>query len=367
MLRRLATLIVKELQNLFRHPQSARMLIVPVIIQLIIFPLVATMEVKNCTLGIYNEDPGSTATELVQRLAASPYMHRVENYYNDDSARQALDRQDVMLVVKIPPDFSSRLARGETARLQGLIDGRRSNSAQIAFGYVNTIIQDMNAELVPNLPIATAIVPRSLYNPSLEYRWFILPGLVALISSMSCLMITTLSLAREKEEGTYEQLLVTPLSIFQIMIGKTVPAIIVALAQGTIITIGAVWLYGVPFDGSLIVMYGAMLLFALAMSGIGIFISALCNTQQQAFIGTFCFLVPAIVISGLLSPVANMPAFLQHCTQWNPLTHIIHIVQGIFLKGYGLEQIGMQLRQLALIACITLSISYLVMKKQSGT
>lgn len=354
---RLLTLIKKEFQSLWRSPQSRRLLIVPVLLQTLIFPFAATLEVKNSTLAIDNQDHGAASAELIARFAAAKAFPKILMLHGDKEVKAALDQQQALLVIRFDSDFSRRVAAGENADIQALIDGRRSNSAQIAFGYARQIVQQYFAEKTRLQPAARLVV-QHFYNPSLEYRWFVLPSLVAIITTIGCLMVTALSLAREKEEGTFEQLLVSPLTPAYIMLGKAVPGISVAILQGLVIATAAVLFYGVPFTGSLLVLLLGLFFYGLALSGCGLFISALCRNQQQAFLGVFSFMAPAIILSGYMAPIENMPWVLQQLSAANPLTHCILIVKGAFLKGYGLSDALPQFLALLLIASITLSFAY---------
>lgn len=363
-MRRILSLVVKELQDLFRNRRSAAILILPVILQVAVFPFVATMEVSNCTVGVLNEDGGKASVEYVQRIEASPYMAGVRVFDGEEAWSRAIDDQRVMAAVRLPADFSERLESSGRAQVQIVLDGRHSNSSQIVAGYLTSILNDMLAGDRP--PPRDLLSVRHLYNGHLEYQWIILPSLVALITSLSCLMVTSLSLAREKEEGTYEQLLVTPLTPFQILVGKIVPAVLVALLQGSIIAAGAVLFYRVPLTGSLALMYVSLVLFAFSLAGIGLAFSSVCCTQQQAFIATFCFLVPAIILSGFLSPVENMPALLQWLSKADPITYLLVVLKGVFLKGYGFRHAWVELAAFASIAGVTLSFAYIVMKRRSA-
>ncbi len=364
MLDRIGTLIVKELRALVRSPQSRMLLLMPVFLQIAIFPLATTLEVRNSTLAVYNEDAGAASIELIQRLAAARAFPRLVMVHDDAGLRRTIDEQRALLAVRVPRDFSRRLARNEVVTLQVIIDGRRSNAAQIAFGYVRQMVRDYAGETGAT-PMPATLSVRNLYNPNLEYSWFVLPSLVAIITTIGCLMVTAMSLAREREEGTFDQLLVTPLTTGQIMIGKAVPGIAIALAQGSVIAGAAVWVYDVPLTGALWLLYVSMFCYALSLAGVGLFISALCASQQQAFLGVFFFIVPAVVLSGYLGPVENMPPFLQGLSQANPLTHFIVISKGVFLKQYTVDQIWPNLWPLLLIAVATLGSAFAMFRWRS--
>ncbi|PRC90702.1 ABC transporter permease [Solimicrobium silvestre] len=359
------TLIKKELQALFSSPQSRRMLIMPVLLQLLVFPFAATLEVKNSTLAIYNQDGGAASIELIQRLSAAEAFPKLIMINSETQLQQVIDRQQALLAIRLPQDFSRQIATGQAAKIQAIIDGRRSNSAQIAFSYAQLILQQFVLEQQPQA-VPVQLTVQNLYNPNLEYRWFVLPSLVAIITTIGCLMVTALSLAREREEGTFDQLLVSPLTPAYIMVGKAVPGVLVALLQGSIIALAAVFVYRIPFTGSVWLLYLTMLCYGLSLAGFGLLISAMCANQQQAFLGTFGFMSPAVILSGYMAPVENMPPFLQVVSAMNPLSHAIIAIKGIFLKGYTFSQTWPQLWPLLLIASITLTLAYLIFIRRSG-
>jgi ABC-2 type transport system permease protein len=366
MFNRLVTLITKELQLAFRDPQSRRLLVMPVVLQLALFPFAATLEVKNATLAILNEDRGAESNEIVQRLAAARAFPTPMVVTSHAELGRVVDEQRALLALEFPSDFSRALAAGRGTRVLAIVDGRRSNSAQIALGYAQNIIQDYSDErsAAAGRPAPSRIVVRNWFNPNLEYQWFMLPVLVAIITTIGSLIVTALSIAREREQGTFDQLLVSPLTPGLIMVGKTVPAIIIACGQATLIAAAAVFVYRVPFQGSVVLLYFSMLFYAVALAGFGLFISSLCETQQQAFLGVFTFMVPAVMLSGFVAPVENTPFFFQ-CLSWiDPLSHFIVIVKGIFLKGFGIGQVWPNLWPLLLISVFTISTAYWMFRRR---
>ncbi len=363
---RLRTLILKELQAIARDPAALRLLIMPVILQTVLFPFAATLDVRNASVAVLNQDSGTAATEIVQRLAAADAFGDLRQVSSEGELRALVDRQKVLLALRFQPSFSRDVARGETASVQVIGDGRRSNSAQLAQGYVDQIVQGYAAELAPKAgsgPGRARVVTRNWYNPNLEGRWSIITSMVAIMTTIGALITTALSVAREREQGTLDQVLVSPLSPAMIMLGKTVPAVMIASVQATAITIIAIFVFGVPFTGSLITLYAGMLLYALALCGFGLFISAISATQQQAFLGVFTFMMPAILLSGFIAPVANMPIWLQWVSWIDPLRHFIVVVKGVFLKGSGFVELAPSLWPIALIAVGTLTTAYVIFRR----
>lgn len=366
MFSRILTLIVKELETLLQDRQSRMILIVPVLLQLALFPFAATLEVKNNTLAIYNEDSGREATELMQRLSVAQAFSQLLILHSEAELRQTIDNQQALIVLRFPADFSRHVNTGHPVKIQAILDGRRSNSGQIALGYVQQIINDYTGErlAMQQKAIPSALVMRYWFNPNLDYVWHILPCLIAIIISINSLIITALSVAREREHGTLDQLFVSPLTPGMIMIGKIIPAMLVAVVQGSIVLLGATFVYRVPFSGSLPLLYGGMIVYSLALAGFGLLISALCVTQQQAFLGVFSFLMPAILLSGYTSPIDNMPRWLQQLDWLNPIRHFIVIVKGLFLKDMGFVAVLHSLYPLLVIAMVTLSAAHYLLRRR---
>ncbi|MBN2508324.1 MAG: ABC transporter permease [Verrucomicrobia bacterium] len=353
---RILTLIVKELEMLLQDRQSRMILIVPVLLQLAVFPFAATLEVKNNTLAVYNEDFGRESAEVMQRFSRAQAFTRLLALHSEADVRRAIDRQEALIVLRFPPDFSRDVVAGRSPAIQAILDGRRSNSGQIALGYVQQILNAYTRERLPPPfpPAPSTLGVRHWFNPNLEYTWHILPCLIAIITSVNALIVTALSVAREREQGTLDQLLVSPLTPRMIMTGKIIPAVLVAVVQGTIILLGAVLAYRVPFEGSLPLLYGSMICYSLALAGVGLLIASVCATQQQAFLGVFSFLMPAILLSGYATPVDNMPVWLQSLDWANPMLHFIVIVKGVFLKNIGFAASLRNLVPLLIIAIATL-------------
>ena len=213
-------------------------------------------------------------------------------------------------------------------------------------------------------PNNSELVVRNWYNPNLDYKWFVVPSLIAMITTIGVMIVTSLSVAREREQGTLDQLLVSPLATWQIFVGKAVPALIVATFQATIVLAIGIWAYQIPFAGSLALFYFTMVIYGLSLVGFGLLISALCSTQQQAFIGVFVFMMPAILLSGYVSPVENMPVWLQHLTWINPIRHFTDITKQIYLKDASLSIVWGSLWPLLFIAATTGSVAYAMFRRK---
>ena len=368
MIFRIATLIRKELQALLQDRQSRALLVGPVILQLAVFPFAATLELKNNSLGVFNQDAGADSIELIQRLARAQAFTRMIYVHTEAELQEVIDNQQALVVLRFPEDFSRRRDAGDTVSLQAVLDGRRSNGGQIALGYVRQILQDYLDETSRSdkARLKSTILVRHWFNPNLDYVRHIIPSLVAIITTISTLVVTSLSVAREREHGTFDQLLVSPLTPGMIMVGKSIPALIVACAQATIILSAGVFVYRIPFQGSLALLYGSMILYILALAGFGLLISSLCSTQQQAFLGVFSFMMPAVLLSGFPSPVENMPQWMQSIDWFNPLQHFIVIVKGVFLKDVGIRELVHPLWPLLVIAVLTWTAADWIFRRRLG-
>lgn len=360
---RLAALVKKELQAILGDTQSLRLLIMPVILQLLVFPFAATLEVKNNTLAVLDEDGGAMTAEVIQRLTQTPAFSKIVRLHGDAEARAILDRQDALLVLRFGPRFSRSAERGAPEPIQAILDGRRSNSAQIAMSYVQQVLEGVPVASAVARPTG-ALAVRHWYNPNLDYFRFIVPSLVAMITTLSALIVTAMSVAREREQGTLDQLLVSPLTPPLIFLGKAVPALVVAMIQASIILAGGVFGYGIPFHGSLLLLYLCMVAYVFALVGIGLFISSLCATQQQAFLGVFFFVMPAILLSGYVSPIDNMPSWLQTATWANPVRHFIVITKGVYLKGAIFTDFAVNVVALLVIGAVTSSVALGVFQRR---
>lgn len=334
-LRRILAIARKELLVLMGTRQSRFMVLIPPIIQIFIFAFAATMDVRNVDVVVLNEDAGYWSQEIISRLRGSPTFRDIFFEENPRKVEEAINRQEVVVALHFQKDFSSRVERGAPAEVQLLLDGRRSNTAQILAQYIQQMTRDV-AETAPAYvaakPARVEIEELNWFNPNLNFRWFILPNLIGTINFMMGMIITGLTVARERELGTFDQMLVSPAGPVEIAFGKLIPGCVVGLVHGTIFFFSTIWFFEVPFVGSLAVLYVTMLLFSLSVSSIGLMVSSFASTQQQAFLGCFTVAVPCILLSGFMTPVNNMPMFLQDLSQLNPLRHFIVILQGLFLK-----------------------------------
>ena len=363
---RLWTLIRKELQTLLREPQTRALLILPVLIQVLLFPFAATLEVTHATIAIFDEDNGNHSVELTQRFAKASAFSKVLLLKSSAEIRPVIDNQQALLVIRFPEHFSANLSQYHPTSLDIILDGRNSNSAQIAANDLQQIVKEYQQELLSGQPKInnSELVIRNWYNPNLDYKWFVVPSLIALITTIGILIVTSLSVAREREQGTLDQLIVSPLATWQIFIGKAVPAQVVALTQATVVLVVGIGCYQIPFAGSLLLFYFTMIIYGFSLVGFGLLISTLCSTQQQAFIGVFVFMMPAILLSGYISPVENMPVWLQNLTWVNPIRHFTNITKQIYLKDADFMIVWSSLWPLLVIAATTGSAAYWLFRRK---
>lgn len=365
-MRRLRAMIVKEIWAVLRDPKSRLVLVIPPLLQLFIFTFSTTLEVRNVNIGILDRSGGAQSTELVSRIAGSPNFREIRRLNSPRELADAIDRQQVIAAVVIDADFDRDVAAHRPASIGVVLDGRRSNAAQIVSGYLGQIAGSVGADLATSMrgngsagdgaggDVTGGSVVTNWYNPSLDYIWFTLPSLVAIITSVAGLSITSQTVARERELGTFDQLMVSPLRVHEILIGKMVPPLLVGIFNGTLYLIVAPLVFGVPFTGSLILFYIALVFYMLALIGVGMLVSAASATQQQAFLGSFLVTTPLILLSGYASPIDNMPGWLQIVTYANPARYFLVIVQGLFLKAMPAADVFGQLWPLTIIACLTL-------------
>ncbi|MGD9949521.1 MAG: ABC transporter permease [Desulfobulbus sp.] len=356
---RLLALIIKEFLALFRDKKSRLAVIVPPLLQLLIFGYAATFDLEHATLAIFNEDSGSFSRELTARFERSSGFDVVGYLHSEAEIKPLIDSLSTLLVLRIGEQCSQLVAQGESCPIQVLIDGRNSNTAMLALNYVRTIVTEFNQEKAAlkgkSLPARLAM--RAWFNPNLESRWFIVPGIIALLAMIVTLIVTALSVAREREAGTFDQLLVTPLRPWEILIGKAIPGLIIGVGEASIIIAVTVFWFKIPLMGKLSVLYPALIIYVLSIIGIGLMISSFSTTLQQALLGAFLFIVPAVILSGFSTPIANMPEFMQALTYLDPMRYFLTIVRRVFLEGAGIEYFIHDLWPMSIIALVTLSLA----------
>ncbi len=353
----ISALIIKEFQIIWSDPRNRIMILLPPLLQLTIFAFTATFEVKNISMVIYDKDNSIISRSLSDKFQNTPTVHTVYHVDNESDFKNLIDTQKVYLGLTIPPDFSRNLYAKRPATLQFILDGRKSNAAQIVMGYSTQIVNAFQYELndisIPKPKITIDI--RHWFNPNLNYQWFIIISLTGAIATIMMLAITALAVAQEKEQGTFDQIIVAPLSSTEILIGKTIPALLIALLDVSLMIGAGLLFFDLPLSGSFVSLYLSIIVFLISIAGIGLFISTLCQTQQQAILGVFAFFAPTFLLSGFVAPIENMPLFLQKLSIINPLTYFFNLMKGIFLKDISIPMIWENIIPLLIISIITLT------------
>lgn len=357
---RVANLCRKELKVIFKDPAGRIVLFAPVLVQSLMFGYAATLDLRQAPYALLDADHGQAAVRLVARIESSGVFRRVATLRNEHDIAPLVNAGDVLFVVAIPPRFEQRLAAGEATPVQLILDARNSVTAGTAAGYLGEIAARFNADWRlehggGGMPMTLDV--RSWYNPNLETRWFMMTSMIAVLSMLQTLMLTALSVAREREQGTFDQLLVTPCTPAEIMIGKSIPSILVGLTQASLVLLIATFWFGIPLAGSLFELYVALCVFMVACVGIGLAISAMAASMQQAMLYTFVLMMPLVLLSGMTTPIANMPAPMQWLTVINPARYAIDMVHRVYLEGASLGAVLGDILPLLTIALVTLPLA----------
>ena len=353
---RLRQLVRKEFRQLLRDPRARRMLFISPMVQLLIFGYAVNTDVRHAKTMILDLDQTAESRALVSTLTATGYFDVTARGAEPSDIAHALDHGDVVMGVEIPRGFAADLARGRQAEVQLLVDGSTANTANVALGYANQIITryalERGAAVRAQAGMGTPGVDfraRAWYNPNLESRVYNVPAVMGNIVLMMSLLLTSLAVVREREIGTLEQLMVSPLTPVELIVGKTLPAAFVALVDMVLVTAISMLWFHIPLRGSFLLLGVSSLFFIFTGLGVGLFISTVSNTQQEAFMSMFLFFLPAMMLSGMMFPVENMPHALQYVTLADPLRHYILIVRGVFLRGAGWQALAPQIITLGAI------------------
>lgn len=349
-------LVKKEFLAVLKDPASRMILFAPSLIQALLFGYGATYDLTNVPYALLDQSRSMASVELTSRLDGTGVFRRVITLNSASQAAEAIDSGKALLVLSIPADFEKRLSSGQEAPLQVLLDGRNSSTAGSAANYIANIVAAYNQKRSGTQPLIQ-IDRRVWYNPNIESRWSMMPALIASLSVMQTLLLAALSVAREREQGTFDQLLVTPLTPMQILIGKAIPSICVGLIQSTLILLIIIFWFRIPMAGSVWLLYVGLLMFTIAAVGIGLSISALSLSMQQAMLYTFVLIMPLMLLSGLLTSIKNMPEILQIITYINPLRFGIDIVKRVYLQGAGFMDVATSFIPLLVMTAVTLPLA----------
>lgn len=369
---RVLELLRKEFRQTLRDPRARRMLFVAPIIQLMIFGYAVTTDVRNVPMFVLDHDRTADSRALVDALTASRYFIVAQRGDQPREMIHAMDHGDVLVGIDIPRGFGAAVASGTPTDVQLLVDGSSANTATVALGYATRIIGTFGA--ASGAKVAAQLAPavggggvdfrtRAWYNETLESRVYNVPAVMGTIVMMMALLVTALAIVRERELGTLEQLMVSPLRPIELILGKTLPAVGVAFADMALVTTVALLWFDVPFRGSPILLLVAGVCYILSGIGLGLLISTVSKTQQEAFMSMFIVFIPAMLLSGMMFPVENMPDALQFVAELDPIRHFIVIVRGVFLRGAGWEVLTPRIGVLLGMGLVVLSFAVLRFRK----
>lgn len=368
-------MLVKEFIQVMRDKRLRVLLFLPPLIQLIIYGYAVNFDISHIRVAVLDQDRSAQSRQLLNRVTSTPYFDLVAWLDSEDEARRLLDLGEVAMVLRLPSDFARKLKQGDTAGVQMLLDGTDSNQTLVVMRYFNQVLTDYTQDLMQDrlnrmglkrLEMPVGIEQRVWYNPNLTGRWSFVPGVIAMVVMLVSLMLTALAVVREKEIGTMEQLLVTPLRPLELILGKTVPFVLISLIDAMLVTVAGVFWFEVPLRGSLGVLLLGLVLFLFNSVGLGLLISTLSRTQQQAMTAGTLILTPAVLLSGLIFPIANMPEPVQWFTYLNPLRYFIITIRGVFLKGVGLDVLWPEYVGLGVLGLTLLTFSVMRFKSRIG-
>lgn len=375
MFERIKHMLIKEFIQVFRDPRMKAVIFAMPIVQALIFGYAVTTDVTHVTLAVYDLDNSVASRELTAQFAATEYFDIMAYVNNDAEVERLINQGRVQAVLRFNSGFEADLRAGRPVRLQLVADGADSNTAgiilnyasQIVAGYGNQILLDRLTRLGTGVKTAEplAMETRAWFNENLESRNFYVPGVIAILVMLITLMLTSMAVVREKEAGTMEQIMVTPITPGEFILGKTVPFALIGFVDVLLIALVAIFWFEVPIRGNLLLLFIATGFYIMTTLGIGLLISTVSTTQQQAMMSAFFFYFPAVLLSGFMFPIANMPRPIQWVTYGNPLRYFLVIVRGIFLKGVGPSVLWPQMAVLLFMGIVVLYFASSRFKKTS--
>lgn len=358
---RFKALVRKELLATLKEKTSRMILVGPLLLYILLFGYIASFNLDRVPYALCDLSGSEESATLVRALDNNRIFYRVATLQSVSQIAPVMDEGEALLTVVIEPSFAEHLKEGKAADVQVVIDGRNSTTAQLAAGYVSQIAQSVNAS-VSGLP--EAVRTRFLFNPNLITQWFIMPGLIVMLSMLQVVVLSALSVAREREQGTFEQLLVSPYTTGELVAAKSIAPILIGLFQSTLIFLVDLFWFEIPMGGSIVSMYLVLFLFTLSVVGLGLAISAYSQTMQQALLVVFVFLVPMVLLSGLFAPVENMPKWIQFLTYADPLRFTLSAVRQIYLAGASVWTVLPTMIPVIVMALVTLPAAYHFFKKR---
>ena len=373
MFERLKHMLIKEFIEIFRDPRMKSIIFVTPVLQIIIFGYAVNTDVDKVATAIYDLDNSVVSRELTARFELSGYFAIKSRIGDERQMRELLDRGEVEAVLKVNKGFGNDLRAGKTALVQIIVDGTDSNTAGIVLDYSSRITGRFSREVLEarflrtlgpaKKPGRVDLAARAWFNENLESRNFYVPGVISLLVMVITIMLTSMAVVREKEMGTMEQIMVTPIKPGEFILGKTIPFMLIGFMDVILISLVAVFWFEVPIRGNPVVLLVSAGLYLMTTLGIGLFISTISRTQQQAMMTTFFFILPASLLSGFVFPVANMPEVVQWSTLLNPMAYFLVIIRGVFLKGVGIDVLWPQMMGLFILGVVTLWVTVKRFKK----
>ncbi|GJQ49697.1 MAG: ABC transporter permease [Chitinophagaceae bacterium] len=364
MIERIRQILIKEFIQMFRDRKMMGIIFIMPVLQTLVFGYAVTTDVRNITTAVYDLDNTVVSRELTARFVQSGYFKVIEYVSDERRIWELVDRGKVRAVIHMNAGFAGNLRAGRSVQLQLIVDGTDSNTAGVILDYSAKIVAQFSKKILITrltlvkgayqMPAGVDMQTRAWFNENLESRNFYVPGVIAIIVMLITLMLTSMAVVREKEIGTIEQIMVTPIRQIEFILGKTVPFALIGFADVILITVIGVFWFEVPIRGNLFLLFFATALYIMTTLGIGLFISTVSQTQQQAMMSTFFFYFPAVLLSGFMFPIANMPRAIQWLTYLNPLRYFLEIIRGIFLKGIGTEILWPQMLALMVMGILTL-------------
>ena len=361
---RLVCMIRKEFIQIFRNSKMRAIVLVMPMLQSMVFGYAVTTDVKQVNTAVYDQANTPESRDLVDRFIHSGYFSVKTVIRSDKEMDEAIDQGEVAAILRIPPDFSSKLAAGETAAVQIIVDGTDSNTAGVVLNYAGNIIRHDAVEILQKRTdrpgretIGVNLLTRAWFNENLASRNFYVPGVIASIVMLVTLLLTSMSVVREKEMGTMEQIVVTPITAAEFILGKTMPSIILGFVNMIFVTLISVFWFDIPVRGSMATLLVANGFYLMTTIGTGLYISTISDTQQQAMMSAFFLYLPAVLLSGFMFPIANMPEVVQAFTYLNPLRYFLIIIRGIFLKGVGVAILWPQILALFILGSLVLTMA----------
>jgi len=362
---RIIEIFIKELRLTLREPRMRFILFGPPIVQLVIFGYAVNLDVQNSPLAILDQDRTPESRQLLAEFEGTPNFHAAYQLDQDDAIQELLDRGQVHSVVRVLPGFGREVQRGQSPKIQILIDGTNSNTASIVSNNAGQVIARYANRIQPQAPDPpVSVESRVWFNEDLKSQNYFVPGVVVNILALVTVMLTAMAIVREKEIGTMEQLMVTPLRPIELILGKTLPFALIGLLDLCLVTGAALLIFGIPFRGNPLLLLACGVLFLLTTLGMGLLFSTVSENQQQAMMGGFFFFLPAFMLSGFAFPIRNMPIVVQYLTYLNPVRYFMTIVRGIFLKGTGLDVLWPQMLALAILGTMVITFSTLHFSKR---